>query len=272
MFEQLEKPRHRIHKWWYWSTSLWSACANLRCDKWQETKIDPFVKGPLLEKSLSKSLLFCEIKTVQAGKFFPQLKIFHTVVQVCMAHFAINIYTFKSRRILGFTVDRTESFGASRRSSHSLSPRENERETVTVMYSDIWPCLKHVIPWLIRFVFHGICSKQIEVHSDRGGLFSQCCRLLEMFAHVLWNRECVVLSFASFSVDEFFDHVVNVFFLPEVPTAICILGFFAACMLMGMQEWLSHVSVFGHLVETKPRRQESSAVASMLFVFHLLNP
>ncbi|CAJ1375440.1 unnamed protein product [Effrenium voratum] len=37
--------------------------------------------------------------------------------------------------------------------------------------------------------------------------------------------------------------------IESVPTAICILGFFAACMLMGMQE--------------------SSAVASALFVFHL---
>jgi len=37
--------------------------------------------------------------------------------------------------------------------------------------------------------------------------------------------------------------------IESVPTAICILGFFAGCMLMGMQE--------------------SSAVASMLFVFHL---
>ena len=50
-----------------------------------------------------------------------------------------------------------------------------------------------------------------------------------------------------------------------MPTAICILGFFAGCMLMGMQEvWKSRFAA-SHVVTA----QESSAVASMLFVFHL---
>ena len=51
----------------------------------------------------------------------------------------------------------------------------------------------------------------------------------------------------------------------EVPTAICILGFFAGCMLMGMQEVCKARFVTSHVVTA----QESSAVASMLFVFHL---
>eukprot|EP00913_Durusdinium_trenchii_P029626 g27769.t1 len=56
--------------------------------------------------------------------------------------------------------------------------------------------------------------------------------------------------------------------IESVPTAICILGFFAACMLMGMQDLCSRIL---GIYQQNPMCKESSAVASMLFVFHLLD-
>lgn len=60
----------------------------------------------------------------------------------------------------------------------------------------------------------------------------------------------------------------SILLLCQVPTAICILGFFAACMLMGMQDLCSRIL---GIYQQNPMCKESSAVASMLFVFHLLD-